>query len=197
MPTSDQRAPDRLPRLTPSNLDDEQRAVYDAISGGDRALGTQYFPLQGADGSLHGPFGIMLHAPGVGAALQELGSTIRYRTALEARVREIAILVTARHMDSPFEWWAHERLGRAAGLTDQELVSLASSTFSPADPVEQAATELCDSVLEGAPMEDATYAELRGRLGIRTMIELVTLLGYYRTLADLMRLFEVGVPGDG
>jgi 4-carboxymuconolactone decarboxylase len=79
--------PDRLPRLTPERLDQEQQAVYAAIAGGPRAAGPQAFPLTGADGSLNGPFGVMLHAPSVGAPLQDLGSAIRYRTGLSARVR--------------------------------------------------------------------------------------------------------------
>lgn len=54
---------ERLPRLTPDALDDAQQVVYDGIAGGDRAKGVQHFPLTAGDGSLNGPFGIMLHAP--------------------------------------------------------------------------------------------------------------------------------------
>jgi 4-carboxymuconolactone decarboxylase len=185
---------DRLRRLTPGELSDEQRRVYDGIAGGDRAKGVQHFPLTDADGSLNGPFGIMLHAPGIGSALQELGSTIRYRTSLTARVREIAILMVAQAAQSPFEWWAHERVGRAVGLTDAELAALGGEAFSSDEPVEQASADLCRHLLSKGPLDDDSYAEFESRLGVPAMIELVTLVGYYRTLADLMRIFDVGVP---
>ena len=54
---------DRLRRLTPDELDGQQRSVYDSIAGGDRAKGVQHFPLTAEDGSLNGPFGVMLYAP--------------------------------------------------------------------------------------------------------------------------------------
>ncbi|GAA1143101.1 carboxymuconolactone decarboxylase family protein [Nocardioides aquiterrae] len=184
----------RLHSLKPGELDADQQALYDSIAGGDRAKGTQHFPLRAPDGSLNGPFGVMLHAPGVSTSLQELGATIRYRTSLTARVREIAILMVARAVQSDFEWWAHERVARAVGLTDVELQALAASQFTSADPAEQAAADLCAGLLSGKPFEDAAYAELVARLGVTAIIEVTTLVGYYRTLADLMRTFDVGVP---
>jgi 4-carboxymuconolactone decarboxylase len=187
---------DRLSRLTPGDLDADQQAVYDGIAGGDRAQGVQHFPLAAEDGSLNGPFGIMLHAPGVGASLQELGAAIRYRTSLSARVREIAILMVATAVDSPFEWWAHERVGRAAGLTEEELRALAEGTFTSEEPVEQAAAELSALLLAGQALDDATYAAVEARLGAPAIIELTTLVGYYRTLAALMLVFDVGVPTE-
>lgn len=187
---------DRLRRLTPGELNDEQRRVYDGIAGGDRAKGIQHFPLTAADGSLNGPFGIMLYAPGISDALQELGATIRYRTSLTARVREIAILMVAQTVQSPFEWWAHERVGRAGGLSEADLAALASGAFTSEVPVEQASADLCRHTLGGEPLDDTTYAAFEGKLGVVSMIELITLVGYYRTLADLMRVFDVGVPEE-
>ena len=187
---------DRLHRLTPAELDIDQQVVYEGIAGGDRAKGVQHFPLTADDGSLNGPFGIMLHAPGIGGALQELGATIRYRTSLSSRVREIAILMVAAAVDSPFEWWAHERVGRAVGLTGDEIAALADRTFTSGDAEEQSAADLCEHLLSGDALEPATYAALEGVLGVAAMIELTTLVGYYRTLADLMLVFDVGVPAS-
>jgi 4-carboxymuconolactone decarboxylase len=187
---------ERLRRLTPGELNDEQRRVYDGIAGGDRAKGVQHFPLTDTDGSLNGPFGIMLHAPGISGALQELGATIRYRTSLSPRIREIAILMVAQAAQSPFEWWAHERVGRAVGLSEAELAALASEAFGSDDPVEQASADLCRHVLGGQPLDGAAYSLVESRLGVATMIEIVTLVGYYRTLADLMMVFDVGVPEE-
>ncbi|MCB8957359.1 MAG: carboxymuconolactone decarboxylase family protein [Nocardioides sp.] len=187
---------ERLPRLTPDALDDAQQVVYDGIAGGDRAKGVQHFPLTAGDGSLNGPFGIMLHAPQLGNALQQLGSAIRYGTSLTPRVREIAILMVARATGSAFEAWAHEPIGLAVGLTEAELEAVARGDFTSTDPVEQASVDLVACVLDGAALDDATYATLASRLGVPPMIEVIALVGYYRTLADLMQVFDVGVPSD-
>jgi len=186
----------RLHALKPDELDADQRAVYERIAGGDRASGVQHFPLTADDGSLNGPFGIMLHAPSVGHPLQELGGAIRYRTTLTARVREVAILMVAHAVGSRFEWWAHERVGRAAGLSAAELDALSDGTFVSSDPVEQAAAVLCARLLANEQLDEEVYGDLVKRLGVPPMIELTTLVGYYRTLADLMLVFDVGVPSS-
>ncbi|WP_342661754.1 hypothetical protein Rruber_05581 (plasmid) [Rhodococcus ruber] len=186
---------ERLRRLTPNDLDDAQRAVYELIAGGDRAKGTQHFPLVAEDGSLHGPFGVMVHAPGVGAVLQELGAAIRFRTSLSARIREIAILQVAQAMGSEFEWWAHERVGRAVGLTDDELLHLSMGGFGSDDPVENAAAVFCANLLSSNVVTDAEFARAESHLSVEQMINLTVLVGYYRTLAQLMAVFAIGVPG--
>ncbi|WP_238165479.1 carboxymuconolactone decarboxylase family protein [Kribbella caucasensis] len=139
----------------------------------------------------------MLHVPDIGRPLQEVGAAIRYRTSLSARVREIAILSVAATTSCAFESYAHERVGRAVGLTQFELESLAGGRFEAADPVEAAAYRLCELLNQDRfPVEDAEFQSLRSRLGETALIELVVLVGYYRTLAQLLNLFEVGVPAE-
>ncbi|MEV6625768.1 carboxymuconolactone decarboxylase family protein, partial [Amycolatopsis sp. NPDC051114] len=83
----------RLPRLSPADLDDDQRALREAITGGPRAGGP--FPLTDAAGALTGPFNALLFAPPAGQALQRLGAAVRYETAIGDRARELAILAVA------------------------------------------------------------------------------------------------------
>ncbi|TMR25288.1 carboxymuconolactone decarboxylase family protein [Nonomuraea turkmeniaca] len=190
-------AKERLPQLTPGDLDEAQRALYDRIAAGDRAKGVQHFPLTAEDGSLNGPFGVMLHAPDVGAPLQELGATIRFRTALSARVREMAILQVAHAVGSEFEWWAHERVARAVGLTDAEITDLASGCFRSEDPIEAASAAFVANLLNSSTVTDEEFAAASAVLSDRQLIDLTVLVGYYRTLAQLMSVFDIGVPDGG
>jgi salicylate hydroxylase len=191
-----QPAASRLAALQPAQLDDSQRAIYDAVAGGDRARGVQHFPLVAADGSLNGPFGVLLHAPSVGMALQQLGADIRYRTGLTPRIREVAILQVAHAVDSRFEWWAHERVGRAAGLTAGDITQLSQGTFASEDPAESAAAAFCRSLLATSAPTDAEYESAAAVLSTAQLIELTALVGYYRTLAQLMEVFAIGTPDD-
>ena len=185
----------RLPDVVPAELDADQRELYDDIVGGPRGAGSQHFPLTTRDGALTGPFGVMIHGPALGRPLQELGSAIRYATGLTDRVREIAILTVAAATDSAFERFAHERVGRAVGLTDGELAAIAGGTFAPDDDAERSAYDLCRRLLAGSPhLTDEEYADLVAVLGTTTITELTVLVGYYRTLADLLAVFDVGVP---
>ncbi|MFF3410502.1 carboxymuconolactone decarboxylase family protein [Streptomyces sp. NPDC002742] len=187
----------RLPRLTPGELDLGQRPLYDAITGGPRAGGPQLFALTDAEGGLNGPFNAMLFAPGVGAALQELGSAIRYRTSLSGRIRELAILVVAARWDSAFERYAHEPIGRAAGLTDAEIAAVSAGTPPDlADPSEAAALELVRVLAATGDADDTVFERAVSLNGIEAVVELTTLVGYYATLALQLRVFRVEPPGD-
>lgn len=186
----------RLPRLTPNELNDEQRAVYAAITGGPRGSNSSAFPLTDTDGGLHGPFNAMLLSPPLASPLQELGAAIRYRSILTDRIREMAILTIATHVDCAFERYAHEAVGLDIGLSPQELHALRSSTtpFLPEDPDEHVALELVRALLNRCGVDDALYQAGRKRLGEPALFELATLTGYYSTLAMQLDLFQVGPP---
>src|SRR5438477_5444906 len=187
----------RLAKLTPDRLDAEQHELCEQIALGPRATGPQHFRLIDGNGALTGPFGIMLHAPELGRSLQELGAAIRYRTSLSPRVREIAILSVAAATSCAFEAYAHEKVGRAAGLSETELESLASGTFESDDPAEAAAYSLCGMLnADDFPVDDSVYEFLRDQLGEAALIELIVLAGYYRTLSQLLNFFEVGPPTE-
>ncbi|MFF8652985.1 carboxymuconolactone decarboxylase family protein [Streptomyces huasconensis] len=190
---------ERLPRLSETELTPEQRMLYETITSGPRSAGPQHFPLQDAAGTLNGPFGLMLHSPGIGTPLQELGAALRYRTTLDARTREVSILTVAAAMSSAYETYAHERVGRAAGLTDAELAALRDGSFTSTSPVEQAAHAVCRRLLDSADpaWEDEEYERTARALGAEHLLELTTLVGYYRTLAQLLHVFAVGAPEPG
>lgn len=187
----------RLAKLAPGGLDDDQRAVYDAIAGGKRAQGPQLFQLRDADGGLEGPFNAFLLQPRLGLALQALGSAVRYETTLSDRAREIAILVVAVHRDSAFEWYAHEAVGRHAGLHDDDLDTLRRHDYAAlSDPAEQVVAQVCHDLLQDGDLDDAAYEDAVRVLGLPQLFELLTLVGYYDTLALQLRVFRVGAPGS-
>ena len=187
----------RLPVLRPGELTAEQRRLYDEIAGGPRAAGPQVFSLTDAAGGLNGPFNAMLHAPRVGGALQALGAAIRYQTALSDRVREMAILLVAAAWDSDFERFAHEAVGRAAGLTGAEIEALrVKADPGLADPAEHAAFAVVIALVDRGDLDDAEYAAAQRLLSAKTLVELSTLVGYYAALALQLRLFRVGRPSS-
>lgn len=187
----------RLPHTPLDQLTDEQRAIYGRITGGSRATGTAHFPLTSQDGNLNGPFGIMLHEPELGSHLERLGAAIRYRTNLSPRVREIAILQVAHAMDSDFEWWAHAEVGKAAGLTQAELDELATGALIGQDEVERSSATFCQMLLRDEHhLSHDDFTALGAQLSPASMIELTVLVGYYRTLAQLMAVFDIGIPLD-
>jgi 4-carboxymuconolactone decarboxylase len=186
----------RLPRFEPSALDAEQRSLYDAIAGGRRAQGPQLFRLADADGRLEGPFNAFLLQPRLGSALQALGASVRYETGLDDRCREIAILVVAAHWRSDFEWYAHEAVGRAADLGDAELAALREGSHAELAGRESVVARTAAALVTRGDLDDAEYGEAVSHLGPAGLFELLTLVGYYATLALQLRVFRVPAPED-
>ena len=85
-------------------------------------------------------------------------------------------------------------MARAVGFTDDELEQLSAGGFDSRDQQEQAAADLCRTLISGAAVADDDYARYRDVLGVEAVIELTTLVGYYRTLAQLMAVFDIGIP---
>jgi 4-carboxymuconolactone decarboxylase len=186
-------------RLTPLSSDEmtpDQVSLYRRILNGPRGQGPRAVLLSNGAGGLAGPFNAMLYAPEIGAALQELGAAIRFRTTLSPRVREMAILLVAQAWNSRYERFSHEPIGREAGLTDPEIEALrtgADPGFT--DKQERVAYSVVRSLAAlPADLTDEEYATAAATLGERALVELSTLVGYYATLALQLRIFRVDPP---
>jgi 4-carboxymuconolactone decarboxylase len=184
----------RIPKLEPSALDDDQRALYDAIAGGRRAQGPQLFQLADADGRLEGPFNAFLLQPRLGSALQALGASVRYETGLDDRCREIAILVVAAQWRSDFEWYAHEAVGRSVGLDPEELAAVREGRHAALPGREAVVAATVAALAARGDLDDAEYQEAAETLGAAGLFELLTLVGYYATLALQLRVFRIPAP---
>jgi 4-carboxymuconolactone decarboxylase len=93
----------RFPAIKREQLDEAGKKLYDA-----RGV---------ADG--FGPGAIRLYSPPVAAAMTAVNDYLRRKSGLDPRLVELAILVTAREMDSQYVWTAHEPAAQKAGLEQQ------------------------------------------------------------------------------
>jgi 4-carboxymuconolactone decarboxylase len=191
------RAAPRLERLLPGDLDDDQRAVFTAITEGPRAAGPRLFQVIGEDGALEGPFNALLLQPRLGMAVQALGSAVRYATTLADRAREIAILVVATRWRSEFEWYAHEAVGRHAGLDEDELSAVLHRRYDVlTNPTERLVARIADHLAYNGELDDAEFEESAQTIGRPQLFEVSTLVGYYAMLALQLKVFRVALP-DG
>lgn len=185
----------RLPWPKPRELDERQRDAYDKIVDGPRSSGPAAFQLTDPDGRLEGPFNAMLVNPVVGDALQELGAAIRHRSGLTDREREIAILAVATVRRCEFEWYAHERIGALAGLTDDEIAALDEGRQAPTfGPSETMVHDVVRRLLDHRDLDDASYTAAERRLGHAKLSDLVTLVGYCDLLALSLRTWRTPLP---
>jgi 4-carboxymuconolactone decarboxylase len=186
---------ERLPRITPDTMTAEQAEIYAKFTGGKRAAPGSAFSLLHPDGGLIGPPNAWLLSPPLARVFERVGWAMRYELVLSDRSREIAILLQAFHLDSPFELYAHRQAGRAAGLSDAEIEGLATCTAPDfQDDEERAVFATTLAILDRGTLDDTEYKTAVGSLGERTLFELVALLSYYSMVATQLAVFGVTPP---
>jgi len=157
-----------------------QRAVAAAISAGPR-------------GEVRGPFIALLHNPELAAHLQKLGEHLRWKGKLPARLKELAVLVTARRWTCQHEWFIHEKLARKAGL-DGAIIDAIAKKQQPAKPSADEAMvyAFCSDLHASGRASDSAFESVRARFGREGALELIALCGYYTLMA--MVLNTAGMP---
>jgi len=162
-------------------LTPEQEKLYRRIVDGPRAASKGISPVTDGEGNLLGPFKSFLVSPELGSILEELGRHLRFNSPFESVERELAILRVARHMQSQFEWDAHVEVARGFGATESQIESIFDLSLQP----QSALARNVDEVLGPRSYE----LSLSGELSENQRMYLISLVGYYVLIANLMHEF--------
>ncbi|MGI8754642.1 MAG: carboxymuconolactone decarboxylase family protein [Acidimicrobiales bacterium] len=141
-------------------------------------------------------FTTLAHHPRLLKRWSAFGGLLLAGGTLSPRDREVLILRTAANCGADYEWGHHLTLGAAAGLTPEEMTTLAGATATTVDTLlVQAADELHgDGVIS-----DETWAALAGRYDKQQLIEIPMVVGQYHLVAFTLRSLRIqpepGVEG--
>jgi 4-carboxymuconolactone decarboxylase len=174
----------RFKPLAYDQMSAEQRTMIEHLLAGERA-------------STGGPFNVLLRSPQMGDAAQQLGAQIRFHSALPARVREMAILISARHWTAQYEWYAHKRLALAAGLAPDVVSAIAEGKRPPSMQAdERAVYDFEMELLQTHHVGDATFQSAVAAIGERGVVDLMGLVGYYGLVSMILNVDGYPLP-DG
>ena len=167
----------RLPLLKREELDAQGRKLYDqAVSPDSRTLV-----------GLRGPSGIWLHSPVLAEFLRAANQYLRFETALDRRLTELAILVTARELDNQFEWTAHEPAALREGL-DPKIVDVVKrrKPVSRLGKREALIIDFGRELFRKRKLRSQTFARGVELFGQRGVLELAALMGNYAMTAVIL-----------
>ena len=188
----------RLDLMAPGGLDEGQRALYEAITGGPRASQAGTVPIVDELGRLLGPFAVMLLTPAVGDAMQQVGAKIRFSSALTGRERELGILAVAGELRCDFERLAHESAARKLGLSGAQIDAVLSGRVPGGlDGAEAMVCRLARVMTAERTLGDKDYAAGVAALSKERLAELTWLVGYYSALALALAVFRPVLPASG
>ncbi len=170
----------------------------DALEEWGQAQYDRYANFQdGAIMGLKGPSALSLHSPDVMKHAGPLNGYLRFHTDLGAELRELAILIAAREMDSHFEWAAHEDEAQKEGVPAKvvDVVKHRKSTDGLSDD-HKLVIDYGRAVLRDHAVPPELFAKLRERFGPKGVVDLAYLMGNYVTLAIFLATVNAQIP-DG
>jgi 4-carboxymuconolactone decarboxylase len=172
----------RLPALT--ELTPHQQEVSDAIAA--------------KRGATRGPFLIWLRSPELAEKVDALGAYCRFDSHINERLRELSLLIAARHFDAQYSWNAHHKKAIEAGVSAKSIKELAGNEvprFAQAD--EQLLYTLATQVLGDHFVDQATFEAALAEWGEAGLVDIIGCLGNFSMLAMLLNTFQVDLkPGD-
>ena len=177
----------RLAPLKEENLTEAQRALLESLRAGPR----------GRSLNIRGPFAAWMYAPEFGQLAQALGAHTRYKTRLEPRLSEFAILCTARHWKAQYEWFAHAPIAQKAGVKAKTIDDIRKGRAPKTAPKdERAIYDFIQELYKKRRVSDRTYKRVQGLLGETATVELVGILGYYVMISMTLNVFQMLPPPD-
>jgi 4-carboxymuconolactone decarboxylase len=178
----------RLPPPSREELDDAGQRIYDSLTD----------PKGGTIRGLRGPGGILLHSPQLSRYTRPLNRYLRHEAGLGGRVRELAILTTARELDSQFEWAAHEPEAIGEGIS-QEIIDIIKhrKDTSGLDEADAIVIELGREIFGARKVASGTFVRSLRQFGRRGLVDLVALMGNYAGTAAVLTAFDMQLdPGQ-
>jgi 4-carboxymuconolactone decarboxylase len=171
----------RLPLPKREELDEAGKTAYDR---GTRPGAT----IAG----LQGPAGIQLFSPKTAPHLVAINRYLRYEAGFTPHIREVAILTTAREMDSQFEWVAHEPEALKEGVPQQviDIIKYRRSTAG-IDDTDATVIELGRQLWRDHKVTAQTFAKAKAIFGPNKLIDLVLLMGNYAGTAALLAAVDM------
>jgi alkylhydroperoxidase family enzyme len=105
---------------------------------------------------------------------------------------ELVILRVAHNCGSDYEWAHHERLGRDAGLSAEEIERVRGGTDAPGWSVRQVLLlRTADELHAERTISDPLWSELRPLYSDAELIELCMLVGHYEMVAMTLNALAV------
>ena len=174
---------DRLAQLAYEDLAPAARPLADDI-------------LKVSSAALGGPYNGLLRSPDMARRCFDLLDYLRFRTSVNKRLNEFAILIQARISNAQYEWWAHEPIARRAGLSDAVIDQLRRCQ-RPVDMQDDEALvyDYCVQLTLNHRVPDARRQAVE-QMGEQQVIDLTVSSGTYVMVSMLLNATQVGIP-DG
>ena len=144
-------------------------------------------------------FRALVHSPNGARAFSGLGSFIRFKSKLDSRLRELAILQVGYLTKSKYEYSHHIKLGREFGVSDDDIRAIAAESAgrtSELDPLSRTVLKAAREMTTDLAVSDATFAALRKDLDNERLTDLIITIAFYNAVVRLLGSLQIDTEPD-
>ena len=137
---------------------------------------------------------LLVHSPEAARAFGKLGGHIRFKSKLDPRLRELAILQVGWMEKSEYEFTHHVKIGKEFGVTDEDITGLMAETEgkpSKLEPLAKAILKGAREMVRELAMSDATFAEIKKDLSDEHMVDLVLAIAFYCGVVRVLATMKI------
>jgi len=141
----------------------------------------------------------MANHPAASRAMTGLAMYIRHKSKLDPRLRELAILQVGYLAKSAYEYSHHVKLGREAGVTDDDIRAMGEETAGrqgKIDPLARIVLRAAREMTRDLAMSDETFAALERELGREQVIDLTLAVAFYNAVVRLLGTLQIDVEPE-
>ena len=173
----------RFKPLTYAELNADQKAYVDK----EIAAGRKFGP--------NGPTNITLRSPQMAELEAPLTEYLRFKAPMQRKLKEIAVMLTARFWGGQYVWYSHRQQALDAGLAPAFITAMAKGERPANMSADEAAVyDFVTELLQTRQVSDANFKAMVDRFGERQVVELVGLMGHFHMLTMLFVIDKYPVP---
>ena len=154
-------------------------------------------PARNPDGTVRqsaNVFNTFVRNPPADRARGAINNHVNSRSTLMPTHRELLLMRIGILCRSEYEYAAHARVGRRAGMTDADVARILAGPGSGGDGVEDALLRATDELFENDAVSAATWALLAKSFDTRQLFDVLIAVGGYRSTSLLIN--SAGVQLD-
>jgi alkylhydroperoxidase family enzyme len=164
------------------------------IDENDPALAALIAKLKGArGGKLLNLYRVLLNSVSIAEAWQAFNQVIRYKSALDAQARELAIMRVSQLNGADYQFQIHaHQYAPEAGITQQQIAALGGSEHSSLfQPAHRALLAYADAMTTDIEVSDEVFERLRRHYSNAQIVELTVLIGAYNMHTRVGRALRI------
>jgi alkylhydroperoxidase family enzyme len=138
---------------------------------------------------------IMLRHAELYKAHMEVAAKYLSDCEMNIRERELAILRNGWLSQAPMEWGSHVKIGKRNGITAEEIERIIEGSSATGwSKQDRAIVRAVEELHFSSMITDDTWAELQQFFSDKKLIELVILVGQYKTVAYYQNALRLPLP---